>query len=83
KEKAKELPTLKDNDFINEGQKIYIDDNNKKVFLEKLKKDVEIRPGKRCTSWPLSTSSLTTMQRRKLPTLQKLLNTGLEQRSQP
>ncbi|XP_057354265.1 phosphatidylinositol 5-phosphate 4-kinase type-2 alpha isoform X2 [Manis pentadactyla] len=41
KEKAKELPTLKDNDFINEGQKIYIDDNNKKVFLEKLKKDVE------------------------------------------
>ncbi|KAB0352958.1 hypothetical protein FD755_004891 [Muntiacus reevesi] len=39
--KAKELPTLKDNDFINEGQKIYIDDNNKKVFLEKLKKDVE------------------------------------------
>ncbi|KAL6060511.1 hypothetical protein STEG23_000551, partial [Scotinomys teguina] len=41
KEKAKELPTLKDNDFINEGQKIYIDDNNKKIFLEKLKKDVE------------------------------------------
>ncbi|XP_044916927.1 phosphatidylinositol 5-phosphate 4-kinase type-2 alpha isoform X3 [Neofelis nebulosa] len=41
KEKAKELPTLKDNDFINEGQKIYIDDNNKKAFLEKLKKDVE------------------------------------------
>ncbi|MEJ1284378.1 hypothetical protein NN561_015363 [Cricetulus griseus] len=39
--KAKELPTLKDNDFINEGQKIYIDDNNKKIFLEKLKKDVE------------------------------------------
>ncbi|XP_006497459.1 phosphatidylinositol 5-phosphate 4-kinase type-2 alpha isoform X2 [Mus musculus] len=38
---AKELPTLKDNDFINEGQKIYIDDNNKKIFLEKLKKDVE------------------------------------------
>ncbi|XP_074049083.1 phosphatidylinositol 5-phosphate 4-kinase type-2 alpha isoform X5 [Macrotis lagotis] len=41
KEKAKELPTLKDNDFINDGQKIYIDDNNKKMFLEKLKKDVE------------------------------------------
>lgn len=40
---AKELPTLKDNDFINEGQKIYIDDNNKKIFLEKLKKDVEVR----------------------------------------
>lgn len=40
---AKELPILKDNDFINEGQKIYIDDSNKKVFLEKLKKDVEVR----------------------------------------
>ncbi|KAF7245688.1 Phosphatidylinositol 5-phosphate 4-kinase type-2 alpha [Varanus komodoensis] len=41
KEKAKELPTFKDNDFINDGQKIYIDDTNKKMFLEKLKKDVE------------------------------------------
>ncbi|XP_043546382.1 phosphatidylinositol 5-phosphate 4-kinase type-2 alpha isoform X1 [Chiloscyllium plagiosum] len=41
KEKAKELPTYKDNDFINDGQKIYIDENNKKMFLEKLKKDVE------------------------------------------
>uniref|UniRef100_H3AWW4 Phosphatidylinositol 5-phosphate 4-kinase type-2 alpha n=1 Tax=Latimeria chalumnae TaxID=7897 RepID=H3AWW4_LATCH len=38
---AKELPTFKDNDFINEGQKIYIDEKNKKMFLEKLKKDVE------------------------------------------
>lgn len=44
---AKELPTLKDNDFINEGQKIYIDDNSKKIFLEKLKKDVEVRKTKR------------------------------------
>lgn len=41
KEKAKELPTYKDNDFINDGQKIYIDENNKKMLLEKLKKDVE------------------------------------------
>ncbi|XP_041670650.1 phosphatidylinositol 5-phosphate 4-kinase type-2 alpha isoform X5 [Cheilinus undulatus] len=41
KEKAKELPTYKDNDFINDGQKIYIDDENKKMFLEKLRKDVE------------------------------------------
>ncbi|OWK03406.1 PIP4K2A [Cervus elaphus hippelaphus] len=47
---AKELPTLKDNDFINEGQKIYIDDNNKKVFLEKLKKDVEVRKKKKHTN---------------------------------
>ncbi|XP_069770720.1 phosphatidylinositol 5-phosphate 4-kinase type-2 alpha isoform X2 [Narcine bancroftii] len=41
KEKAKELPTFKDNDFINDGQKIYINEDNKKMFLEKLKKDVE------------------------------------------
>lgn len=40
---AKELPTYKDNDFINDGQKIYIDENNKKMFLEKLRKDVEVR----------------------------------------
>ncbi|KAL8165074.1 UNVERIFIED_CONTAM: Phosphatidylinositol 5-phosphate 4-kinase type-2 alpha [Gekko kuhli] len=39
--KAKELPTFKDNDFINDGQKIHIDEANKKMFLEKLKKDVE------------------------------------------
>uniref|UniRef100_A0A8C2ZWN4 Phosphatidylinositol 5-phosphate 4-kinase type-2 alpha n=1 Tax=Cyclopterus lumpus TaxID=8103 RepID=A0A8C2ZWN4_CYCLU len=34
KEKAKELPTYKDNDFINDGQKICIDGENKKMFLE-------------------------------------------------
>ncbi|KAI5092185.1 phosphatidylinositol 5-phosphate 4-kinase type-2 alpha, partial [Silurus meridionalis] len=39
--KAKELPTYKDNDFINDGQKIYINEENKKIFLEKLRKDVE------------------------------------------
>ncbi|XP_076848822.1 phosphatidylinositol 5-phosphate 4-kinase type-2 alpha isoform X2 [Brachyhypopomus gauderio] len=41
KEKTKELPTYKDNDFINEGQKIHMDEENKKMFLEKLKNDVE------------------------------------------
>uniref|UniRef100_A0A8B9GQF2 Phosphatidylinositol 5-phosphate 4-kinase type-2 alpha n=1 Tax=Astyanax mexicanus TaxID=7994 RepID=A0A8B9GQF2_ASTMX len=41
KEKTKELPTYKDNDFINDGQKVYIDGENKKMFLEKLKNDVE------------------------------------------
>ncbi|XP_048416552.1 phosphatidylinositol 5-phosphate 4-kinase type-2 beta isoform X2 [Stegostoma tigrinum] len=41
KEKAKELPTLKDNDFLNEGQRIHIGDENKKMFLDKLKRDVE------------------------------------------
>lgn len=39
---AKELPTYKDNDFINDGQKIYINEENKKMFLEKLRKDVEV-----------------------------------------
>uniref|UniRef100_A0AAY5F3S2 Phosphatidylinositol 5-phosphate 4-kinase type-2 alpha n=1 Tax=Electrophorus electricus TaxID=8005 RepID=A0AAY5F3S2_ELEEL len=38
---AKDLPTYKDNDFINDGQKIYIDEENKKIFLDKLRKDVE------------------------------------------
>lgn len=40
---AKELPTYKDNDFINDGQKICIDEENKKMFLEKLRKDVEVK----------------------------------------
>jgi len=39
---AKELPTYKDNDFINDGQKIYIDEESKKTFLDKLRKDVEV-----------------------------------------
>uniref|UniRef100_A0A8C5D8B7 1-phosphatidylinositol-5-phosphate 4-kinase n=2 Tax=Gouania willdenowi TaxID=441366 RepID=A0A8C5D8B7_GOUWI len=41
KEKAKGLPTFKDNDFLNEGQKVQIGDDNKKYFLAKLKRDVE------------------------------------------
>lgn len=39
---AKELPTFKDNDFLNEGHKLKIGDDNKKYFLEKLKRDVEV-----------------------------------------
>lgn len=39
---AKELPTFKDNDFLNEGHKLQIGDDNKKLFLEKLKRDVEV-----------------------------------------
>lgn len=39
---AKELPTFKDNDFLNEGHKLQIGDDNKKYFLEKLKRDVEV-----------------------------------------
>ncbi|XP_068123537.1 phosphatidylinositol 5-phosphate 4-kinase type-2 gamma [Hyperolius riggenbachi] len=41
KEKIKELPTLKDMDFLNMSQKVYIDEEQKKVFMEKLKRDVE------------------------------------------
>uniref|UniRef100_A0AAV2LM56 PIPK domain-containing protein n=1 Tax=Knipowitschia caucasica TaxID=637954 RepID=A0AAV2LM56_KNICA len=41
KEKAKGLPTFKDNDFLNEGHKLQIGDDNKKLFLDKLKRDVE------------------------------------------
>ncbi|XP_033367428.1 phosphatidylinositol 5-phosphate 4-kinase type-2 beta [Parus major] len=41
KEKAKDLPTFKDNDFLNEGQKLHVGEDSKKNFLEKLKRDVE------------------------------------------
>uniref|UniRef100_G7PIV8 Phosphatidylinositol 5-phosphate 4-kinase type-2 gamma n=1 Tax=Macaca fascicularis TaxID=9541 RepID=G7PIV8_MACFA len=41
KEKVKELPTLKDIDFLNKNQKVYIGEEEKKIFLEKLKRDVE------------------------------------------
>ncbi|XP_069614670.1 phosphatidylinositol 5-phosphate 4-kinase type-2 gamma [Ranitomeya imitator] len=41
KEKIKELPTLKDMDFLNKSQKVYVDEEQKKVFMEKLKRDVE------------------------------------------
>ncbi|XP_059799014.1 phosphatidylinositol 5-phosphate 4-kinase type-2 gamma-like [Balaenoptera ricei] len=41
KEKVKELPTLKDMDFLHQNQKVYIAAEEKKVFLEKLKRDVE------------------------------------------
>ncbi|XP_070800557.1 phosphatidylinositol 5-phosphate 4-kinase type-2 beta isoform X2 [Pituophis catenifer annectens] len=41
KEKAKDLPTFKDNDFLNEGQKLHVGDEYKKKILEKLKQDVE------------------------------------------
>ncbi|XP_038608327.1 phosphatidylinositol 5-phosphate 4-kinase type-2 gamma isoform X2 [Tachyglossus aculeatus] len=41
KEKVKELPTLKDMDFLNKNQKIYVGEEERKVFLEKLKRDVE------------------------------------------
>ncbi|XP_064408502.1 phosphatidylinositol 5-phosphate 4-kinase type-2 gamma isoform X2 [Latimeria chalumnae] len=41
KEKVKELPTLKDIDFLNKSQKVYIGEDQQKIFMEKLKRDVE------------------------------------------
>lgn len=32
-------------DFLNKNQKVYIGEEEKKVFLEKLKRDVEVRIG--------------------------------------
>lgn len=40
---AKDLPTFKDNDFLNEGQKLHVGEESKKNFLEKLKRDVEVQ----------------------------------------
>lgn len=39
---GKELPTLKDIDFLNINQKVYISEEAKKDFMEKLKRDVEV-----------------------------------------
>ncbi|XP_053564169.1 phosphatidylinositol 5-phosphate 4-kinase type-2 gamma isoform X2 [Bombina bombina] len=41
KEKVKELPTFKDMDFLNKSQKVYVDEEQKKAFMDKLKRDVE------------------------------------------
>ncbi|XP_046387706.1 phosphatidylinositol 5-phosphate 4-kinase type-2 alpha isoform X2 [Ischnura elegans] len=40
KEKEKDLPTLKDNDFVKEGLKVYIGDEAKEKLLETLTADV-------------------------------------------
>ncbi|KAG8298317.1 Phosphatidylinositol 5-phosphate 4-kinase type-2 beta [Homalodisca vitripennis] len=44
KEKEKDLPTFKDNDFVKEGIKIYIGDIAKDKLLETLTADVEAKP---------------------------------------
>lgn len=49
---AKDLPTFKDNDFLNEGQKLHVGEESKKNFLEKLKRDVEV------VSWGGDSSAL-------------------------
>ena len=42
KEKAKELPTYKDNDFVNDGIKIQIGAEAKEKLMNMLKTDVEV-----------------------------------------
>lgn len=42
KEKEKDLPTLKDNDFVKEGLKIHIGETAKEKLLETLNADVEV-----------------------------------------
>ncbi|XP_057685679.1 phosphatidylinositol 5-phosphate 4-kinase type-2 gamma [Corythoichthys intestinalis] len=41
KERGKELPTLKDVDFRNNMQKVYVTEEQKEKFMEKLNRDVE------------------------------------------
>ncbi|XP_071588940.1 LOW QUALITY PROTEIN: phosphatidylinositol 5-phosphate 4-kinase type-2 gamma-like, partial [Heliangelus exortis] len=41
KEKGKELPTLKDVDFLNKNEKVFVGQEAQRDFMEKLKRDVE------------------------------------------
>ncbi|XP_075757882.1 phosphatidylinositol 5-phosphate 4-kinase type-2 gamma isoform X2 [Pelodiscus sinensis] len=41
KEKVKELPTLKDVDFLHMSQKVHVGEGEKSDFMERLKRDVE------------------------------------------
>lgn len=42
KELEKDLPTLKDNDFMKDGTKIYIGEEAKQQLMETLNADVEV-----------------------------------------
>lgn len=46
KELEKDLPTLKDNDFMKEGTKIHIGEDAKQQLMETLTADVEVRISK-------------------------------------
>lgn len=46
--KGKELPTFKDMDFRNNMQKVYVTEEEKEKFMEKLKRDVEVT-----NNWPV------------------------------
>ncbi|GAV02130.1 hypothetical protein RvY_12732 [Ramazzottius varieornatus] len=41
RDKSKEIPTFKDNDFVSEGNKIYIGDQHKAELMQILRRDVE------------------------------------------
>ena len=43
KEKKKEFPTFKDNDFVKDNIKIYLNEDQRQDFLTKLKADVDVR----------------------------------------
>ena len=43
KEKKKEFPTFKDNDFVKDNVKIYLNEEDREEFLSKLKYDVDVR----------------------------------------
>ncbi|XP_032533601.1 phosphatidylinositol 5-phosphate 4-kinase type-2 gamma [Chiroxiphia lanceolata] len=41
KEKGKELPTLKDVDFLNNNEKVFVGEEQQRLFMDKLRRDVE------------------------------------------
>lgn len=58
KEKEKDLPTYKDNDFVKEGMKIYIGEEAKAKLIETLTADVEVSKFPRPSASLLEGSSL-------------------------
>lgn len=45
---GKELPTLKDVDFLNKNEKVFVEEEQQREFMEKLKRDVEVGIGGGC-----------------------------------
>lgn len=72
KEKEKDLPTYKDNDFVKEGMKIYIGEEAKAKLIETLTADVEV------SKFPRSSTSLGELlafsfYRRASPTMSEII----------
>lgn len=42
---GKELPTLKDVDFLNKNEKVFVEEEQQHEFMDKLKRDVEVGTG--------------------------------------